>query len=116
MKAALISAFVFPGFGHLFLKKHVSCIVLAGIAFASLYMVLSELLESALGIAGEIQAGGGQIDMGAITNFVSKQAPGAEVQGLSVASTVLGMAWFIGIVDAYRVGRQQDKEKARGGK
>ncbi len=109
MKAALISAFIFPGFGHLFLKKHVSCIVLTGTTFAALYVVMSKVVESALRIAGEIQAGGGQLDIADLTERILKLPTGAEAQGLNVASTVLMLTWLIGIADSYRLGRQQDK-------
>ncbi len=57
MKAALLSAFVFPGVGHFLLKKYIPGTVLAGTAFAGLYLLIAKTVETALQIAEKIQSG-----------------------------------------------------------
>lgn len=112
MKAALLSAFVFPGAGHFSLKKPIVGTVLAGAAFASLYSVLSNTFARALQISAEIQGGEVPLDVAAITELVTKQPTGTELQLLNIAAAVFSIAWLIGIVDSYRVGHGQDKADA----
>ncbi len=107
MKAALLSAMVFPGVGHFFLKKYVTAIVLAGATFVSLYWVISKTVERALQITEKIQQGEIQLDVTAITEILSKQSTGTEAQLLNIASVALIICWLIGIVDSYRIGRLQ---------
>ena len=115
MKAALLSAFVFPGVGHFLLKKYIPGAVLAGTAFAGLYFLIAKTVERALQIAEKIQSGEVQLDAATITELVSKQATGTEAQLLNIAAAVLFVSWLIGIVDSYRVGRAQDKHVDIGG-
>ena len=114
MKAALLSAFVFPGVGHFFLKKHIAGTVLAGSAFASLSLVISETVERALQIFDKIQSGEVQPDVAAITEFVTKQSSGTDATLLNIASAVLIISFLAGIADSYRVGCAQDKGGAAG--
>jgi hypothetical protein len=115
MKAALLSAFVFPGVGHFLLKKYIRGAVLAGTAFAGLYFLIAKTVETALQITEKIQSGEVQLDATTITELVSKQAMGTEAQLLNIAAAVLFISWLIGIVDSYRVGRAQDKNLDVGG-
>ncbi len=114
-KAALLSAFVFPGVGHFLLKKHISGAVLAGTAFAGLYFFVSKSVETVLKITEKIQSGEIQLDATTITELVSEQAMGTEVHLLDISATVFIISWLIGIVDSYRVGRAQDKNVDVGG-
>ncbi len=109
IKAAMLSALVFPGVGHFYLKKHIPGIVLAGTALASLYFVISRMVEKALGIAEQIQRGEVPLDVAIITELVSRQPTGTDAGLLDFAWTVLVISWLIGIADSYRVGRVQGK-------
>ena len=114
MKAALLSAFVFPGVGHFFLKKYVLGTVLAGTAFTGLCFLIAKTVERALQIAEKIQSGEVQLDTVTIAELVSKQPTGTEAQLLNIATAVLVISWLMGIVDSYRVGRTQDKDVEAG--
>ena len=109
MKAALLSAFVFPGVGHFLLKKYIPGVVLAGTAFSGLYLLIAKTVGTALRISEKIQSGEVQLDATTITELVSNQATGTETQLLNIAATVFIISWLIGIIDSYRVGRAQDK-------
>jgi hypothetical protein len=115
IKAALLSAVVFPGTGHFFLKKHVVGSLLAVAALASLYLVISRMVERALLIVEKIQRGEVQLDVAAIAELISKQPTGTDAQLLNIAWAVLIISWLIGIVDSYRVGRMQGKSRVAGG-
>ena len=115
MKAALLSAFVFPGVGHFLLKRYIPGAFLAGAAFAGLYFLIAKTLERALQVTEKIQSGEVQPDVATITELASKQAMGTEAQLLNIAAAVLFISWLIGIVDSYRVGRAQDTNVDVGG-
>ena len=114
MKAALLSAFVFPGAGHFFLKKHITGTVLAGSALIALYLVVSKTVERALQIFEKIQRGEVQPDIAAITELVTRQSTGTDAKLLNIASAVLIISLLVGIIDSYRVGCIQDKSDIPG--
>ena len=109
IKAAMLSALVFPGAGHFFLKKYIPGTVLAVIALVSLYLIIAGAVERALEITDKIQRGEVQLDIAAITELVSNQSAGTDFELLNFAGTVLIISWLIGIADSYRVGRGQAK-------
>lgn len=108
-KAALLSALVFPGTGHLYLKKYIPGLSLIVISCACIYYVISNVLQQAMQIAGQIQNGSIPPDVGTITNMVTQQTSGTEVQLMNLVSTVIVICWVIGIIDAYRLGHAKDK-------
>jgi hypothetical protein len=105
MKAALLSALVFPGAGHFYLKKHLVGIILTAAALTSLAVVISQALERAQKIAEKIQSGDIPLDIAMISELVSEPPTGSEANLLNIASAVLIITWLIGIIDAYRIGR-----------
>lgn len=110
MKAALLSAFVFPGVGHIYLKRYIPGVALVGVSLAGIYYSISKTVERSLQIVEKIQSGDVPLDVMAITELVSKQPTGTEAQLLDIATTVILICWLIGIIDSYRVGRGQDKQ------
>ena len=115
MKAALLSAFVFPGIGHFLLKKYIPGAIFAVTAFAGLYFLIAKTLDRALQISDKIQGGEIQLDIAAISELLLEQPTGTEAQLLNTATAVLTISWLIGIVDSYRIGRVQDNDAEVGG-
>ena len=109
-KAILLSAFVFPGAGHFFLKKVLSGAVLAGASFAGIYYLILDATEKAFNFTEQLQYGDIQPDIRAITELLSHQTTGSEAQLLHIATTALIICWLIGIIDSYRVGRISDRQ------
>jgi hypothetical protein len=110
-KAALLSALVMPGAGHIYLKKYIPGFALAGAALSALYYLISKATEEALKIVEQIQDGSVPLDTTTITELVSMQPAGAESQLPDIATAIIIVCWVIGIIDSYRVGTQQDKDK-----
>jgi hypothetical protein len=111
-KAVLLSALVFPGMGHLSLKKYIPAIVLVTVSFASIYYTMTKSVENALQIVEKMQIDYNQPDVAAIIDSVSQQPAGNDAYLIDIASTVFVICWLFGIVDSYRVGRAQDKKDA----
>ena len=102
IKAALLSALVFPGAGHIFLKEKFRGILFAGISLVCLYLLVTEILKGAMQIAEKIQRGEIAPNVAEITELAFRQA-GAQPD--SNVSALLIVCWLASILDAYRLGR-----------
>lgn len=109
-KAALLSAFVFPGVGHLYLKKHSRGVALIIASCAAIYYVMSLAVEKALQISEMVQSGDLPLDVEAITELVSRQSTGNEYLLVNIATVAFIICWLIGIIDSYRLGCVRDKK------
>ena len=105
MKAVLLSACVFPGLGHLYLKRFGSGVTLAVAAFLSLYVLVSKTVERAVAISERIQRGEIPPDITAISDYVSAQAAGGETLSINLATFVLIIVWLVGIIHCHIIGR-----------
>ncbi len=104
-KAALLSALVFPGIGHLYLKRFpLGLLLSAGSAFAS-YFVVSRAVGKALPIAERIRREGVPLDADAIARLVSEHSLGADNSSIGVAAIAFLVLWLVGIFDSHRLGR-----------
>jgi len=108
-KAALLSAFVFPGVGQLYLKRYWRGLVIIFFVFSSLgYMIWSATVSALKGLDDAM---------------VKVQSGAANLQGLSdiVGSKMLSTGpyhealfyvivcfWIFAVIDAYRIGRQKE--------
>jgi hypothetical protein len=86
--------------------------VLAIAALTALYVYVSGAVDQVLQITEMIERGELQPDVEVITELVSRQPVGADARLINIAWAVLIIAWLIGIVDSYRVGRLQENEAA----
>lgn len=108
-KAFLLSALVFPGTGHVLLKRYVAGFSLIIIALAASYFLIYSLVNQALEIADKIKSGETSPNLSVIFELLSHQSASAEVQSINTSMVVLLVAWLVGVVDSYRVGWYQNK-------
>ncbi len=109
LKAGLFSAFVFPGGGHLYLKKYIQAALLILVSVACVGVLLSVAMEKAQQISDKILAGEIPLDLARITEEISSQVGAGGTQNADIATYVLLICWLTGIIDSYRLGRIQDK-------
>ena len=112
LKAALLSALVFPGIGHFSLKQKVQGTLLSGIAIVCLYFMLTSIVEIAQQISVKIQSGEIPLDVARIRESISRQLAGNDGQLINTSSLLLVICWIVGIIDSFRVGRSQDRVDA----
>lgn len=112
-KAALLSALVLPGAGHFYLKKTLIGFVLACLSLLCLYFIISNAVEMALQILHQIESGEVPPDIAVISSLVSEQSAYSKNKTLDYLWPALIIIWIVGIVDAYRQGRQQSKTTMR---
>ena len=108
-KAVLLSAFVLPGAGHLYLKKYVPGSILASVSLVGIYYLVTTTVDRAWEIAEKIQSGAVQLDATTVAELVSQQSAGTDSQIVNIATLAIIICWVLGIIDSYRAGRVRDK-------
>ncbi|MEO0442769.1 MAG: hypothetical protein AAFZ92_03375 [Pseudomonadota bacterium] len=106
-KAASLSAFVFPGSGHLYLKCYVRAALLIGIAAVGLYMLMSAAFVIVWSIASGIEPGT-PLDIQLIRETVRNSMVVYEQPELQTSKWAIVLSWIVSVADAYRVGKQRD--------
>ncbi len=106
-KAVWLSALVFPGLGHWLLQRYLMAVVLVAAVAIALYYLVMQAVERALAISEKIQTGEVPLDIEIISRLVTDSTAGADSHIASVATTVVIVAWLVGVIDCYRLGRVQ---------
>lgn len=101
--AILLSAFAFPGTGHLYLKKTKTGLTLIAITIIALIYTTMDITDRASRVVEQIQSGYTPVDTDSTMKLVEQQ-PGGEWVG--VASFVIVGCWVIGIVGCYLAGKK----------
>lgn len=105
IKAALISALVFPGLGHLVLKQAArGCIFLLPAAVAVIYL-LRRVLELADRLMADLNSGALPLDPALILERIN--ASGADSPGANLAAWICLLCWAGSIADALWLGRRR---------
>lgn len=105
IKAVLLSAFIFPGAGHLLLKRYISAALLATTALTATYLLIAKVIESATLIVDKIQRGEVAADITNIRELVSQQPLADGFLGTDLISSIMLITWLVAIIDCYRIGR-----------
>ena len=102
--AIILSAVVFPGAGHVYLKKIKTGITLIGISLVALIYIIADIMQRAFNVVEQIQMGTVPADTASITAMIEQQ-PGGEWMGM--ASYAIVVCWLIGVVDCYMRSKQE---------
>lgn len=112
-KAALLSGLIFPGIGHVVLKKYGRGAVLIVGALAAASVMFNIAARQAQIIVDQMVSGELPPDAGSILETVANASGGANGQSANLALIVLGVCWLIGIVDSWRIGRALENAPER---
>jgi hypothetical protein len=106
-KAALISAFVFPGAGQIYLKRYWRGLVIMLFAFTGLgYMIWSATVSALNGIDDiMVKMRGGTTNLKELSAIVGSKTLTADPY-YDVVFYVIVCLWIFAIIDAYRIGKQ----------
>ncbi len=104
-KAAFLSALVFPGIGHLFLKrfKTGAAIIIAtiGLIGVLMYAAMSVLNKIYSRLEKDILS----LDYNQIINIVTQAMEGNIIFIFNTAIWLITLLWIGSIIDSYRIGR-----------
>jgi TM2 domain-containing membrane protein YozV len=110
VNAVLLSALVLPGAGHLYLKHYARGIALIAFSLACLWVIVDRAMQLASTILEQFESAGGALDPGQVSDLVARAS---NSSGSSVATLVLAGCWLFGMVDAYRLGRNESDAAAQ---
>jgi hypothetical protein len=109
MIAALMSAFICPGSGHFYLKRYNMGTLISFISLSGLVYLLYKAVERAQAISDRILSGEMPLDFNIIYQHISQAPAGNDSLWLNLATFAFVTAWFVGIIDAYRLGKRLEK-------
>ncbi len=108
-KAALLSALVFPGVGHLYLKRRLRGLVILFFVVAGLgYLIWSaaaatlDRLDDAM-----LKVQGGATNLKALSEIVGSKMSTADPY-LDAVFYVTVFFWIFSVIDAYRIGKRRE--------
>jgi len=110
-KAALMSAFVFPGAGHFYLKRYGRALIIIFIVVAGLGYVIWSATLLALKRIDEMMAKmqGGATDLQALSDIARSNLSTANDYSNIILCAIIGL-WIFAIIDAYQIGKQRENE------
>ena len=98
VNAIILSALVFPGAGHIYLKKYYLGFSLLAISLVSLIYLIANIFSRAFEAVEEIQMGRLQPDMGSLLAYLSQQSGSSNAQLATYA--IIG-CWLVGVISCY---------------
>jgi TM2 domain-containing membrane protein YozV len=112
-KAALLSAFMFPGAGHFFLKRYIPGIFFLVTYILIISLILQDLISMIEPIIQQIEVGD---TPSAILSMQDLLLNYSILNNANISPAVpyaFGILWFINIIDAYRIGLVEDKKETK---
>jgi hypothetical protein len=105
-KAVLLSVLIFPGAGHLYLKRPWRGIAFLAPAMAGIIYIMQEAVAQANKIADQIMAGSMPLDPAAMAAQIEQSS--GNTFWANVASGVLLLCWVGAAIDVWMLGRGGD--------
>jgi hypothetical protein len=102
-KALLMSAFLFPGTGHIVLKRYVSSIILIGIALLSTVTIIRFVVKQVQLVLNKVLQGEVEPSVHVIRQLVTEQQAASGSLGVDIATYSLVAVWLVSIIDCYRI-------------
>jgi hypothetical protein len=110
LKGALLSGLVFPGLGQIALKRYPRGFALMLTVMAGLYVMIATAVQQAYAILDSIETEGGSPDRDTITQAATQAAAASDSPVITAVTLLIVVCWIVGIIDAYRIGKQKDLE------
>jgi TM2 domain-containing membrane protein YozV len=112
IKAALLSALVFPGAGQMYLKRTLRGLIPMLLTLAGLGVLVAQATFAVLGELEKMQIQGGFADLNAVAErAAASSASGSWYSPLIVPLIVF--CWLASAIDAYRLGKAAEPPPAQ---
>jgi TM2 domain-containing membrane protein YozV len=105
IKAALLSGFVFPGLGQIYLNRYTRGLTILILVLSALCIIIGTVVASALESLKAIQSGGGIADMQTVSNLARIDSVHSAINLNFILLFVL-CCWLFSVLDAYRIGEK----------
>ncbi len=108
VKGALLSGLVLPGLGQIVLKRYRRGLVLMATVLVSMAVIIVKVVQLAGQIFDSMVTGDGIVDPDAMSQAAAQATALSESTLINLLQVVIVIFWIYGIIDAYRIGKQQD--------
>jgi hypothetical protein len=105
IKAALLSALVFPGSGQLYLKRYWRGLMMMTLVVLALAVMIVRATVVALDSLRIMQVDGKAMDVSAISHLAETSSANIFTDNTAIL-VALVVCWVFSIVDAYRIGKR----------
>lgn len=106
IKAALLSALIFPGIGQISAGYKQRGWIIIGVNVMLVFLIIREIMKKAYTVIAEMQKSGSPMDIESVSNATSKLAGFSDNIFLNILLILLIIFWLYSIFDAYRVGKK----------
>lgn len=108
-KAALLSLFVFPGVGHLYLKRYRRGLVILFFAIAGLGYLIRTATVSTLNRLDDVmvKVQGGATNLRELSAVIGTEISTADPY-FDAVFYVIVCFWIFAVIDSYRIGKQRE--------
>ncbi len=107
-KAAYLSAFFFPGSGHVYLKCYLRAAIFIIIAAIGAYLVMSATFSIVWSVANDIEQGKVSLSPDLLMDTVRQSLTVYEESTLVTAKWAIIGSWLVSVIDSYREGKKQE--------
>lgn len=105
MKAALLSAFVFPGSGQFYLKRYWRGLLMMMLIVLGLTVIIARATIGALDALKVMQGNGTSVDFNAISHLTETTSANIYTDN-TIILVFLVVCWIFSVVDAYKIGKR----------
>lgn len=106
VKAALLSALIFPGVGQISLGHKKRGWLIIGFIAVIFSLIINEVMKIAYTIIEDMQKNGATMDVENISNATSGLVGFSDNMFLNVLLIALLVTWMLSIFDAYRLNKK----------
>ena len=104
VKAALLSALIFPGVGQISLGYKKRGWLIIGFIAALFFFIINAIMKIAQEVINEMQKNGTAMDVETISKTTSDLVGYSDNMFLNMLLILLIVTWVVSIFDAYRLG------------
>lgn len=106
IKAALLSALIFPGVGQISVGNKKRGWGIIGVNVMLVFLIIREVMQKAYTVIAEMQKSGSSVNIESASNATSKLAGFSENVFLNILLILLIILWICSVFDAYRAGKK----------
>jgi hypothetical protein len=113
LKAALLSALVFPGVGQMYLKRYVRGLIPMVLTLTGMGMLIAQATIGALQELEKIQIQSGLVDLNAVASRAAASSASGDWYSPLIMPLIVA-CWLFSVIDAYMLGKGKEPPAAEG--
>jgi hypothetical protein len=110
IRAALYNALLFPGWGHLYLKRYKRGLMFIVPVLAGMLSICWAVIQVAINILKAHPLKKGTVDMTTVVSLSLDSTKAINFNYFSLILSFIVLVWIISIIDAYQLGKKQMRE------